>query len=237
MPPMNVHEHHEHHEHYTPEYFAAQLRKSDAKVAWQYGRIFALARLRPRGRVLDVGCGAGPGVRYLVTTGAQAVGVDLVFYPLAAARHLAPATPLVQADVARGLPFASASFDVLLLSELIEHLPVGDALLAECWRVVRPGGHLVATTPNLWDLRRFLAPLVGKTWVGYTDPTHINLYTPFRLARELRAAGFQQVRWRAGIKPIAWLSSRRLRVRLAVPYPPAVGSGLVAVGMRGEEPA
>jgi 2-polyprenyl-3-methyl-5-hydroxy-6-metoxy-1,4-benzoquinol methylase len=236
MPAMSAPAPH-HHVHYTRDYFAAQLRKSDAKVAWQYGRIFALAGLCPRGRVLDVGCGAGPGLRYLETTGAQAVGLDLVYYPLAEARQLALSTPLVQADVARGLPFASASFDVLLLSELLEHLPEGGALLAECWRVARPGGYLVVTTPNLWDMRRFLSPLVGKTWVGYTDPTHINLYTPLRLAREMRAAGFRQVRWRTGVKPIVWLSSRRLRLRMSVPYPPSVGSGLVAVGMRPETPA
>jgi hypothetical protein len=48
---------------YPPEYFAAQIRKSDAKIAWQYGRIFGLAGVRAvdRLRVLDVGCGAGPG--------------------------------------------------------------------------------------------------------------------------------------------------------------------------------
>jgi SAM-dependent methyltransferase len=62
-------------QHYPPDYFAAQIRKSDAKIAWQYGRIFALAGLPDlRGRrVLDVGCGAGPGLRYLLARGAQAV--------------------------------------------------------------------------------------------------------------------------------------------------------------------
>lgn len=218
---------------YDEGYFAAQLSKSDAKVAWQYGRIFALAGLAPRGRVLDIGCGAGPGLRYLAAQGAQAVGTDLVAYPLVEAQRLTPGAGLVQADAGYALPFASRRFDMLLLSELIEHLDNATALLQECYRVVRTGGHIIVTTPNLWDIRRITAPLAGRPWSGDTDPTHVNMYTPLRLARELRAAGFGQVRWRTGIKPMVWLSSRKLRLRLALPYPPGIGNGLLATGVRG----
>jgi SAM-dependent methyltransferase len=221
-------------QHYPPDYFAAQISKSDAKIAWQYGRIFALAGLPDlRGRrVLDIGCGAGPGLRYLLARGAQAVGLDHSRYALETARHLAPGSGVVLHDGSEGLPCASGSADVLLLSELVEHLPGALPLLRECYRALRPGGAIIVTTPNLWDIRRALAPLVGRPWSGDTDPTHVNLYTPARLARELRAAGFRRVRWHTGVKPAWWLSSRRLRVRLPVPYPPLVGNGLLAVGWR-----
>jgi 2-polyprenyl-3-methyl-5-hydroxy-6-metoxy-1,4-benzoquinol methylase len=219
---------------YPPAYFAAQIRKSDAKIAWQYGRIFALAGLRRvRGlRVVDVGCGAGPGLRYLAAQGALALGLDHSRYALEAAQHLAPDAGVVLHDGMQGLPCADGSADVLLLSELVEHLPDAMPLLRECWRALRPGGRVIITTPNLWDSRRLTAPLVGGTWSGDTDPTHINLYTPARLARELRAAGFARVRWHTGVKPAWWLSSRRLRLRLPIPYPPLVGNGLLATGTR-----
>ena len=222
-------------QHYDEKYFAAQLNKSDAKVAWQYGRIFELAGVklgnRPL-RVLDVGCGAGPGLRFLETCGQRSVGVDLVLYPLEEARRLVPGAGLVQADVGGALPFADSSFDLLLLSEIVEHLPDEQPLLRECRRVLRGGGRVVVTTPNLWDARRALAPLTGRVWSGDTDPTHCNLFTPARLGRALEAAGFAGVRWRTGIKPMRWLSSRRLGLRLALPYPPLVGNGLLAVGAR-----
>ncbi|NJN67734.1 MAG: class I SAM-dependent methyltransferase [Chloroflexaceae bacterium] len=218
------------HQPYNPDYFAAQLRKSDPKVAWQYGHIFALAGVVPSGRVLDIGCGAGPGLRYLAAQGIAAFGIDLVSYPLLKAQHLAPAAGLVQGNAGVSLPFASASFDLLLASELIEHLPDGRPLLAECSRVLRPGGYAVITTPNLWDVRRVFARLTGRVWSGDTDPTHINLYTPPRLAREMASAGLVRVRWRTGIKPVFWLSSRRLRLRFPFPYPPVIGNGLLAVG-------
>jgi SAM-dependent methyltransferase len=108
--------------HYDKAYFVRQLSKSDAKISWHYNRVFALAGVMPTGRVLDVGCGAGPGLRYFAARGAQAFGVDLVYYPLVETRRLAPAADLAQGDVARNLPFADRSFDLLLLSELIEHI-------------------------------------------------------------------------------------------------------------------
>ena len=218
--------------HYDEAYFVRQLSKSDAKISWHYNRVFALAGVTPTGRVLDVGCGAGPGLRYFAARGAQAFGVDLVYYPLVETRRLAPAAGLAQGDVARNLPFADRSFDLLLLSELIEHIENEQPLLAECYRVLRPSGALVITTPNLWDIRRALAPMTGRVWTGDTDPTHCNMFTPARLASALRSAGFVRIHWRTGIKPMHWLSSRRLRMRLALPYPPLVGNGLLAVGRR-----
>ena len=218
--------------HYDETYFVRQLSKSDAKISWHYNRVFALAGVAPAGRVLDVGCGAGPGLRYFAARGAQALGVDLVHYPLVETQRLVPAARLVQGDVGCNLPFADETFDLLLLSELVEHIADERPLLAECYRVLRRGGAAVITTPNLWDVRRALAPITGRVWTGDTDPTHCNMFTPARLARALRSAGFERVRWRTGIKPMGWLSSRRLRMRLALPYPPLIGNGLLAVGWR-----
>lgn len=216
---------------YPPDYFAAQIRKSDAKIAWQYGRIFSLAGVRQLAgqRVVDVGCGAGPGLRFLAAHGAHALGLDHSRFALATARELAPAAAVVLHDSSRDLPCAGGSADVLLLSELVEHLPDARPLLTDCRRVLRDTGCIVITTPNLWDMRRVTAPLVGKPWSGDTDPTHCNLYTPRRLAADLRASGFGRVRWHTGVKPLVWLSSRRAGVRVSVPYPPLVGNGLLAV--------
>jgi 2-polyprenyl-3-methyl-5-hydroxy-6-metoxy-1,4-benzoquinol methylase len=219
-------------QHYAQEYFATQLSKSDNKVSWQYGHIFALAGAKPAGRILDVGCGAGPGLRYLRARGAQAVGVDLVYYPLSKAQQAIPGVELVQANVSYVLPFADCRFDIVLLSELIEHLSNGRHLLFDSYRVLRPGGQTIITTPNLWDIRRLLEPITGREWSGNSDPTHVNMYTPTRLADEMISAGYKEVRWRTGVKPALWLSSRKLRMRLPIPYPPLVGNGLLATGVR-----
>lgn len=213
-------------------YFAPQVSKSDRKIAVQYRRMFAfggLAKRLPAGPVLDVGCGAGPGLRYIRSRGAIAIGADPSIYALREAAKLIQ-VDLVQMDAAPLFPFADQTFGMVLANEVIEHVPDGVEFLLECARVLKPGGMVFLTTPNLWDIRRVLAPLVGKVWSGDTDPTHINLYTPWRLRQDLKTAGFHQPRIKTGFKPIRWLPPHRNP--LAIPYPPLIGNGMVATGVR-----
>jgi glycogen(starch) synthase len=215
------------------EYFGNQVRKSDRKIATQYGRMFRLAGLGarlPEGPALDIGCGAGPGLRYLAGRGAAVVGVDASLYALQRARELVAPRGLARTDARGALPFREGAFGLVLASEMIEHLPSGVAFLRECVRVLRPGGLLLLTTPNLWDIRRVTKPLVGKPWSGDTDPTHINMYTPRRLGLEMREAGFTEIRVRTGLKPITWLPP--YSNPWPVPYPPLIGNGIIATGRR-----
>ena len=105
--------------------------------------IAALAQALP-GRTLDVGCGTQP-YRSLFP-GPDYVGIEV---PTASAYGSAKL-----ADVyynGRHLPFADASFDVVFSSQVLEHVFSPDAFLAEIGRVLRPGGHLLLTTPFVWD--------------------------------------------------------------------------------------
>lgn len=214
-------------------YFGNQVRKSDRKIATQYGRMFrlaGLARRLPQGTALDVGCGAGPGLRYLASRGVDAVGIDASLYALKEARALVTSRGLVQTDARGTMPFRDGVFGLVVASEVIEHLPDGVPFLRECRRLLRPGGVLLLTTPNLWDIRRLTKPMVGEVWSGHTDPTHINLYTPRRLARELRQAGFATSQVRTGLKPMTWLPPYSHPT--PIPYPPLIGNGIVATGTR-----
>jgi SAM-dependent methyltransferase len=162
--------------------------------------------------------------------GAPSFGVDASFYALKQAGARAACRGLAQTDVRGGLPFRDASFGLVVASEVIEHLGDGGPFLRECRRVLRPGGILLLTTPNLWDVRRLVKPLVGQPWSGDTDPTHINLYTPPRLRRELVIAGFSSPRVRTGLKPMAWVPPHSRP--FPIPYPPLIGNGIVATGVR-----
>jgi 2-polyprenyl-3-methyl-5-hydroxy-6-metoxy-1,4-benzoquinol methylase len=214
---------------YNAEYFTAQIRKSDAKASWQYGRFLRFAGVSAvtHPRFLDAGCGAGPALSFVKEQGYKVFGADVVMYPLQEAQKRAPGVPLVNCDLRRMLPFANQSFDVVLASEVIEHLEDALGFLLECRRVLHDGGCLILTTPNLWDIRRPLAAITRTTWSGYQDPTHINLMTPARLARLVSKAGFRQTKWRSGVKPLYMRSVRRLGWRLEVPYPPFIGNGIM----------
>ena len=220
------------HDGYDDTYFQAQLSKSLGKVAWQYGRLLRWAGV-PRGpglRVLDAGCGAAPALRYLTMLGYETIGTDLMRYPLQQASVVAPDALVACNDLTEGMALADASVDVVLAADVIEHIVDGEALLRECLRVLRPGGYVIISTVNAWDLRRWTHPRLGRVWSALTDPTHVRFYSPPQLGNALRNAGFERVRTWAGLKPLAWLPMRRPRI--GIPYPPLLGNGLAATGRK-----
>ena len=92
-------------------------------------------------RLLDIGCGEKPYRRFL--TARQYVGIDLPTYGPQAVDLFGSALQL---------PFCDASFDALLCTEVLEHVPEPDALLKETARLLKPGGALILTTPQTWGL-------------------------------------------------------------------------------------
>jgi 2-polyprenyl-3-methyl-5-hydroxy-6-metoxy-1,4-benzoquinol methylase len=218
---------------YDDSYFAAQVTKSDEKIAWQYGRLLNFAGVEARGaRILDAGCGAGPALRYLAQRGFVPFGSDMVEYPLTLTRRFVPEARLAQCDLDRELPYSSGAFDLVLLSEVLEHVAQPEFTLRECRRILRGGGAVALTTPNTWDARRIYFPALGKVWSGDADPTHRQLFNPATLRRVLTRAGFKNVRVRAGFKPLRWVSSRRFKFRVAIPGLPLVGNTLLAAGYK-----
>lgn len=130
-------------------------------------RLFA-ATLRRRGvtagaRVLDIGTSSGTNLRLMRDLGfARAVGVDASIEAarLCRAKGFAPVT----LGDACALPFADCGFDLVLLTDVIEHIDDDVAALREARRVLRPGGDLLITVPafpalwgrqdELWEHRR-----------------------------------------------------------------------------------
>jgi SAM-dependent methyltransferase len=105
------------------------------------------------GRVLDVGCGNGIYLQQLRSRGVDAVGCDLSFGMLVAARNAIDARQiLVHAD-AQALPFGDSSFDIILAPHMLYHVPDRPRALAELRRVLRSGGRLVAVTNSAQHLR------------------------------------------------------------------------------------
>ncbi|HEX2913473.1 MAG TPA: class I SAM-dependent methyltransferase [Chloroflexia bacterium] len=219
---------------YDEKYFAAQISKSDAKAAIQYGKLlrFGGVTAATHPRLLDAGCGAGPALPFLQKQGFRLIGSDFIFYPLLEAQKRAPEVPLLNFDLAQGLPFTDSSFEVILASEVIEHLRDPLYFLQEARRVLASGGVLLLTTPNLWDVRRLGAAITRTTWSGHRDPTHINLMNPRSLSRLMKEAGFERTRWKTGIKPAYSRSIRRLGWGLELPYPPVIGNGLMAAAFK-----
>jgi len=145
--------------------------------------------------VLDAGCGSGRIFRYELAPGCRVVGVDIG----AELRDNPNAGDRVRGDVQR-LPFADASFDAVLGSHVMEHIPEPEKALAEVARVLRPAGRFLLLTPNRFHyvpLVASLAPQRLHVWfnrrrgVPERDvfPTLYRANTAGRLRRLLGGAG------------------------------------------------
>ncbi|TKG69981.1 class I SAM-dependent methyltransferase [Prauserella endophytica] len=115
---------------------------------------FALPRLEPGMRVVDVGCGRGAITLSLGTAAhpISVLGVDADVAEVALARKSAERARVSTVDFIaacpEGLPLPSSSVDVVFSHALLEHVPQPQAVLAECARVLRPGGTLAVSTPD-----------------------------------------------------------------------------------------
>lgn len=98
-------------------------------------------------RVLDAGCGEGYGARMLATVAARVTAVDYDPLSVAHVRNTYPEVTTVRGNLVQ-LPFADASFDVIVSLQTIEHLWNQPAFVAECARLVAPDGLVIISTPN-----------------------------------------------------------------------------------------
>lgn len=156
-------------------------------------KVLRLISAEPPGRLLDVGCGAGEFGARLIAVGWEVFGLELV--EAQAGRARAAGVRAVAGEVSAGLPFRAGSLDLVFAGELIEHLLDTDGFLANIHRVLRPGGVLVLTTPNLASLENRVRLLLGRypVWVDYRlgSSGHVRAYTPRVLGAQLAAHGFR----------------------------------------------
>jgi 2-polyprenyl-3-methyl-5-hydroxy-6-metoxy-1,4-benzoquinol methylase len=154
---------------------------------WRYNapliaRYRSVLRRIPAGatRILDVGCGDGY-LSYLIAKGnprAHITGIDDEESGIRQANSMTARTGLRNLEFrhvpAGPIPFGDAEFPLIVLADVIEHVPQVPAMLRELKRVLAGGGVLIVTTPNRQQ---------GSVW----DVRHVKEYTPRELRSELEA--------------------------------------------------
>jgi len=148
--------------------------------------------------VLDVGCGHADWLIPELAPARLTIGVD----PDVAALERNRMVRLRVAAVAERLPFSDGVFDVIVSAWVFEHIEQPAEVLAELYRVLRPGGRLVFLTPNAWNYNIWLIRLIPNRLHDVftrrlydreefdTYPVRYRLNSPRRLQRFIRAAGF-----------------------------------------------
>jgi len=152
---------------------------------WQRKRhSITVAWTRNAGRILDAGCGSS----IIIQSLNNAVGMDYSHNKVRFLRRYG--IPLVRGS-AFALPFRAASFDCVISSQVIEHIPYDEVLFSELKRVLRPGGMLVIGTPDYDTIGwRTIEPLYGVLQPGGYKDEHITHYTRERLTEILKRHGF-----------------------------------------------
>ncbi len=153
---------------------------------WWSNRFYALLARRygpPRGRVLEIGCGLGHLLGWLVDR-YQVFGADINAWALRQARQHVPAAGLVRLSAEDLGAFPAGVFHIVIAKHVVEHLARPERAIAEMSRVLAPGGMLLLATPNLDSVMRSVKK---EQWVGYKDRTHISLKKPAEWLELLRS--------------------------------------------------
>jgi SAM-dependent methyltransferase len=159
------------------------------------------AHIGGQDRLLDFGCGDGRNVgTWLAERAGGYVGVDLSSIAVEGATELGLDARRIDSE--RHTPFPDGSFDVVACLEVFEHLVEPHRAASEIFRVLRPGGTLIATVPNVayWRFRLDLAAFGRWNPLGdalsveqpWRDP-HLRFFNMRTLTRMLARAGFAEI--------------------------------------------
>lgn len=162
-------------------------------------------QLTPATKVLDVGSGRGFYLQSILELSPKTAvfGIDKnPSYVAIASRLLAKTNAKISEGDATNLPFTKGSMDVVICSELLEHVPDDVQVLHEIFRVLKPGGRAILTVPSatypfLWDpinwvIERFFGTHVPAHiwWLAGIWADHVRLYTKTELEEKILQAKF-----------------------------------------------
>jgi len=138
---------------------------------------------------LDLGCGDGYLSYLLAKRGIHVTAVDVSLTRLEKFRDIARAYGItqIQADV-RQTGLSSGSFDLVICSEVLEHIPDYHNVLKEAYRILKDEGHMIITVPYKENLKPIVCPHCLK--VFYQDG-HLHRFDRRNLARKLKNTGFE----------------------------------------------
>jgi SAM-dependent methyltransferase len=171
--------------HYDGDYYAGNGQDGDRPALRWYTRL--VRRYCGSGPYLDFGCGTGHLLRRLSALG-PAAGFEVSSWSATKARATAGCQVYEHLD-----DIPTEGFSVVVAVHVLEHLDdvTAATALAGWRRVLRPGGHALVVMPDPAGRGRALS---GPDWVGYDDPTHINLKPHAQWNEFLVAHGFDVLR-------------------------------------------
>lgn len=162
-------------------------------------REFLIEHIGSKKDVLDAGCCTGYFSLLLAEAGNNVTGLEL--NPEAAKKARERGVKIIEHDLEEDFPFEKETFDAVVGFEIIEHLYDPQHFLSESNRVLRPGGFILISTPNLNSLYQRLQVLFGfhihflGTYPEDSHGDHIRIFNKKTLKDLLIEAGFKPTVW------------------------------------------
>jgi len=193
------------HDYYGPEHRRFKGPLETATTVFRRWRAWYIARRRPPGTVVDVGCGRGLLLDDLRRRGWKVLGTELSGEAAEYARDVL-GIPMMIGEFDK-LDLSPASMDLVIMWQTFEHMREPNAVLRRAHDVLRPGGWLVVSVPNResWQAR-----VSGARWHHLDVPHHLHHYGESTLRRMLGRAGFHILRaehFNTEQNPFGWLQS------------------------------
>ena len=168
--------------------------------------------LGPNVRVLDVGCGNGFTCGEFLKRGCRVVGVDLSQSGIDVARKTCTGGrfEVLAADDQLLENLGEPPFDIVVSTEVVEHLYSPREYTRGCFQALKPGGRFICTTPYHGYLKNLALSILGH-WDRHANPLwdggHIKLWSRKTLTVLLTETGFQNIQFRgAGRAPMLWMT-------------------------------
>lgn len=184
--------------------------EADHSTAYLLPHIFDLAgTLGTEACVLDIGSGNGFIAGQFPEKGCTVVGVDLSERGITIARQTYPTGrfEVLSLDAKVLEHLGEAPFDLVISTEVVEHLYDPRSYAAGCFAALRTGGRLICSTPYHGYLKNLVLALAGK-WDSHADPLwdggHIKLWSHKTLSRLLNEDGFVNLQFR-GAGRLLWM--------------------------------
>lgn len=167
---------------------ASKLKRLDQSYG-HWKRLRLIERYIPGGVLLDVGCGGGG---FLAEAAKRphwrVIGIEPSEATAIACREQLGLNVLASTWEEADLPSEYA--DVITMWEVLEHLHDPAAAISKAWRLLKPGGLLVISTPNRDSLD---ARIFGPYWIGYELPRHLQIFRLADVQSLLQASGFEVI--------------------------------------------
>jgi len=156
------------------------------------------------GKALDIGCGQGTFLQMLKKEGWECHGTELTLKSASRAFRRGISVSVGEIDESRYPPH---SFDLITLWHVLEHLPQPLETIKKVTRLLKKGGILAISTPNIDSLQ---AKMGGSRWFHLDPPRHLYLYSPRTLAQMIGSLDFRLLKlyhFSLEQNPFGWLQS------------------------------